>query len=470
MKIKKNIILLAIILVVILFSSLYFFKSFKYISKAFFPAKANIYVDTRKIVGPLYFNWKALAQGGEEKGVAMLANVVPQVAALSPRYIRIDHIYDYYDVVERDSQGRLIFKWDQLDATVCDIFRTGAKPFFSLGYMPEVLSGDNSLVSKPKNWNEWSLLVQKTIEHYSGRSTRLCGQVTGDFLSDIYYEVWNEPDLEAFGKWSLYGGEKDYKTLYYYSAQGANRAGDVNHFLLGGPVITAPYENWFRVFLNYILEKNLRLDFLSWHRYSADPDVYFEDLENINAWLSVPHFERFRDVPKIISEWGFDSNPNPISETNAGAAHTITSIRNLIGQKVEMAFIFEVKDGPAPRWGILSYNGEKKARYNAINFLNLLDGYQLKVTGEGTYVRAIASIKGNKITLILVNFDENNSNTELVPVTFSNLTPGNYRLSIRTLNNLEPTVSSFAVGDTQLQRSILMPPNMVAAVELVREE
>jgi len=180
----------------------------KFFSKAA-PIKANITVDVKKIIGPLPSNWKALAQGGEEQGVRMLVNVVPQISALSPRYIRIDHIYDFYDVVSRDSQGNLLFNWDKLDATVCDIYRTGAKPFFSLGYMPYALSSDGSLISAPKNWEEWALLVQRTIERYSGKSTRLCGQVTGDLLKDIYYEVWNEPDHETFGKWSLYGGNKD---------------------------------------------------------------------------------------------------------------------------------------------------------------------------------------------------------------------------------------------------------------------
>ncbi len=99
--------------------------------------------------------------------------------------------------------------------------------------MPTALSEDGTLISAPKNWEKWTLLVQKTIEHYSGINNRLCGQITGIWKTDIYYEVWNEPDLETFGKWSIYGG-KDYKKLYYYSALGAARAKNVYRFHLGG--------------------------------------------------------------------------------------------------------------------------------------------------------------------------------------------------------------------------------------------
>ncbi len=56
----------------------------------------------------------------------------PQIAGLYPRYIRLDHIYDFYDVINRDTNGNLIFNFEKLDQTVCDIYNTGAKTIFSL--------------------------------------------------------------------------------------------------------------------------------------------------------------------------------------------------------------------------------------------------------------------------------------------------------------------------------------------------
>jgi len=438
----------------------------KFFSKAA-PIKANITVDVKKIIGPLPSNWKALAQGGEEQGVRMLVNVVPQISALSPRYIRIDHIYDFYDVVSRDSQGNLLFNWDKLDATVCDIYRTGAKPFFSLGYMPYALSSDGSLISAPKNWEEWALLVQRTIERYSGKSTRLCGQVTGDLLKDIYYEVWNEPDHETFGKWSLYGGNKDYKLLYFYSALAAERAIDINRFFIGGPVTTAAYKNWFQNFLKFVKINNLKIDFLSWHHYSKDPVDFSMDLININNWLAADEFEQFRLLPKIISEWGYDSEPNPVAETDLGAAHTIVSIKNLIEQKLEMAFAFEIKDGPIPKWGILSYKGEEKPRYRALKLLNFLERYQLQVSGEGTFVKAIAAGWQNHFAVILVNYDNENRNIELVPVKFTNLEPGYYIVNLYDLNN--KVSSQKEKINNEFNKRILMTPNRVAALILEKE-
>ncbi len=454
-------ILLFIIIPIILFTA------FQYLSKAT-PTKANIIVDTKKIIGFINPNWKALAQGGEEKGVRMLEKVIPEIANLYPRYIRIDHLYDYYDVVSRDQNGQLTFNWQQLDQTVCDIYHTGAKPFFSLGYMPPVISQTGSIISKPKNWDEWSQVVQKTIEHYSGKDIRLCGQVTGSWLEDIYYEVWNEPDHENFGGWSHWGGNKDYKTLYYYSIKGAEAAENVYHFLIGGPAITALYKNWIQVFADYIIKNNLRIDFLSWHHYSKNPEDFYQDLENLNRWLTDNRYLRFRYLPKIISEWGYDSNPNPIADTNVGAAHLITSIRNLIEQQVEMAFAFEIKDGQTPSWGILSYQGRRKPRYFALKLLNSLGRARLKTEGEGSFVKAVASSSYNKTTLILVNYDPNNQNTELVPVTFRNLNFGQYKITETDLQ--EKTITAeFNLTDSTLKKTILMPPNSIKVIELLKQ-
>src|SRR3990170_4581626 len=285
-----------IILFIGILFSVFIIAYFQYLSVAA-PVKANLVIDVKKTRGPVPARWKALAQGGEEMGVRMLANVIPQVAALYPRYIRIDHIYDYYEVVSRNNTGNLKFNWLKLDDTVCDIFRTGAKPFFSLGYMPSVMSEDGSLVSKPNNWEEWSFLVQKTVERYSGTITRLCGQISGPWLTDIYYEVWNEPDLETFGKWT----QNDYKTLYFYSSLGAQKATNVNKFLLGGPATTSLYRNWITQLLDFVKQNDLRIDFLSWHHYSKETQNFDSQIQQLNSWLAVPQYNAYRFLPKVIS-------------------------------------------------------------------------------------------------------------------------------------------------------------------------
>ncbi|MFH0979477.1 MAG: hypothetical protein V1803_00845, partial [Candidatus Roizmanbacteria bacterium] len=387
------------------------------------------------------------------------------------RFIRIDHIYDFYDVVSRDSSGNLSFNFDKLDQTVCDIYHTGAKPFFSLGYMPPTMSDDGSLVGKPKNWDEWSLLVQKTIERYSGRTTVLpCGNLYDFWKTDLHYEVWNEPDLETFGKWKYLGG-KSYSELYLYSAKGANAAQNILPYKLGGPVTTALYKNWIQKFLDYVAVNNLKLDFISWHHYSKKTDDYIDDIIKLNKWLAEsPSYDRFENLPRIISEWGYDSEKNPIADTEVGAAHTLASIRNFINANLEAAFLFEIKDGPSLSWGILNHDGSKKPRWYALQMLNSLGGNQIIIDGEGTFVTALASKSDDKISLVLTNYDGSGRNTEAVPVVFKNLDPGRYNLTKIYLDgrrekslNLKPINGEIRL---QAEKAVIMKANSIISLEL----
>ena len=230
---------------------------------------ANIIIDTRKVIGPLQRPWRHLAQGGEDHAWRM-GTLIPKIAALHPAYIRIDHIYDFYDIVG-GSSGNLTFNFSKLDGLLDDIKATGATPYISLSYMPPVISSSD-IISAPRNYSDWQLTVQKTIEHISGtRATR-----------DVYYEVWNEPDL--FGGWKYYGN-KSYLTLYEAAARGAQNAQGVQPFKIGGPATTALYKNWFDALATDAVKNNVRLDFISWHRYDTDMDRFKKDITDARTWI-----------------------------------------------------------------------------------------------------------------------------------------------------------------------------------------
>ncbi|MBI5123462.1 hypothetical protein HZA75_06415, partial [Candidatus Roizmanbacteria bacterium] len=377
--------------------------------------------------------------------------------------------------VSRDSSGNLSFNFSKLDKTVCDIYNTGAKPFFSLSYMPPTMSDDGSLIGKPKNWNEWTFLVQKTVEHYSSRETVLpCGAMEDFWKTDIYYEVWNEPDGFNFGKWNVNGG-KSYNDLYFYSIRGAQQAQNVFSFKIGGPATTSLYKNWTQGLLNFIIVNNLRIDFLSWHHYSKKTNDFTDDIIKLNKWLGEsPKYDKYENLPKIISEWGYDSEKNPIADTEVGAAHTVASLRNLLNARLGLAFLFEIKDGLTLSWGILSSDGSPKPRYQALKLLNALEGNQLIVDGEGSNVSAIASENEEKIVLILTNYDQSGHNYEAVPVVFKNLDGISYNLTKKyldgrseTMLNLQPISSEIRL---EADKAIIMPANTVVALELVKTQ
>ena len=417
---------------------------------------ANIVVDTTSVLEPIDTNfYHAFAQGGEES-TDMLAPVIGDIRALRPKVIRLDHLYDHYDVVS-GSGGSIAFNWTKLDAAVNSILATGARPILALSYMPSSIAQGGSVINPPNDWNDWATVVQRTIEHFSGKGERN--------LSGVYYEVWNEPDLAQFGGWKP-GGAKSYMTLYQYASTGARRAQNVNTFYLGGPSTTGLYKTWILA----LVQSGARVDFLSWHTYQADPIQYDRDQRNVIEWL-LP-YPRFTLIPKLITEFGFTGDKSTLYGAHYAAAHAAAVIRQLITGGPTYLVSFQPKDGPGQEsgngWGLITHetNGlRKKPRYYIYNFIDTMAGSRLSLSGEGTWVTGFASVKDAVIRILLVNFDRRGSHTENVPVTFQNLEPGPYSLRTRYFLGTDTKTTEVATTSA-LTKQIPMTSQRVAILEL----
>ncbi len=406
--------------------------------------KASLVVDYDGVLGQMPTPWRNLAQGGEE-AKAMLGEVISETKALRPEYIRLDHIYDAFKVVSKEG-GQLRFDWSGLDGAVDEILATGAKPFLSLSYMPPAISrGD--IIDLPREWGEWAAVVRATVEHYSGRN--------GKNISGVIYEVWNEPDL--FGSYKTYG-DKNYLTMYEVSAKAAGAANNVNQFEIGGPATTGLYQNWEERLIKFVDEKNLRLDFLSWHRYSTDLERFEEDANTARSWAE--KIPALVNLKFYVTEWGHNSENDPGYDTKFGAIHTIAVSRMMMA-KIQRAFVFEIKDGPGnekywSRWGLLTHEKfgavEKKPRYHALEFLNTLGPFRVSVAGEGSWVKSIASTDADgNIKLMVVNYDPKGTHTEAVPILFDNLPNGNFKYTRRDFQGgvrSTPVATSSAMWQT----------------------
>ncbi|MFC1711424.1 hypothetical protein ACFLZ1_02430 [Patescibacteria group bacterium] len=421
---------------------------------------ANIIVNTNNEFGPMPDIWRALAQGGEEPGVNMIAPTVDLVKRINPSYIRIDHIFDdaYYSVVKgRNGDGSLNLDFSKLDATVDDILKTGAKPFFSLTYMPSTIA--SSLIDVPGNWVDWQNLVLGTINHYSSR------------IDNVYYEVWNEPSLPSFGGWRMYGG-KDYRQLYYYAIKGADQANPTYNFKIGGPAIPEMDSSWIELLFDYCLENNLRLDFISWHRYSLDPARFVEDVYEVNVLLDDPKYDRFLEVEKIITEYGPNSYKDSIYSTQTAVANLVAVTRRLL-DKVNLLFTFEIKDGPEQGdsgWGLISHESmglKPKPRYYIYDWLTQMQGQRVEVLGEGTRITGFAVKKDRTVSVVLTNYDSSSPLNESFQLTFAQLSGGKYRLSIQELFN-QATEEELDISDASIVINLNLPVSSVVKLDLTK--
>lgn len=420
---------------------------------------ANIIVDTAAILGTFDRPWQHLAQGGEGHDWR-LQPIAAQVRALNPSYIRLDHIFDFYDIVS-GTPGNIQFNFSKFDLILSDIQSVGAKPYIALSYMTPSLAEGGELTGPPVRYEDWQLMVQKTIEHVSGTRG----------MSDVYYEVWNEPDL--FGGWK-YHGSRNYLTLYTYAARGAAAARVSQPFKIGGPAITALYKNWFDALMKHVQDNKLKFDFFSWHRYDTDIDVFKKDMFEVRQWIAkYPQLEP--TVEFHITEWGHDSKNNAGYDGLQSAAHTVAGAIEMIGV-VNRAFVFEIQDGKDPagqakwgRWGLFThadFGAQAKPRYHALKLLENMGPERLQLLGKGSYVKAFAARKGPQHwQVILSNYDPRGKNTETVPVTFKNLPVGTYTARITYVSKAAQT-KTVTTQSSDLQIAVPLGVYEVALVEL----
>ena len=415
---------------------------------------ANILVNTKKTIGPVPSSlWQNLAQGGEEPK-DMIAPVLAQTQALQPQYIRIDHIFDYYQVYK----GIGNFDFSQLDKVINTILAANAKPMLSLSYTPAIMTKNGKNASEPQDWDQWYQMVKATAHRYSVQKN----------ISHIYYEVWNEPDL--FGSWH-WRKSPSYITLYATSAQAVAAGAATSTYKIGGPATTAFYKNWITALLKTCQENNLRLDFISFHRYSAKITDFTQDITQLNKLLK--NYPRYQNIQKIISEYGISSDSTADYDTTVSAIHLLSLSTALSGQ-VNKLFTFEIVDGPTPRsalstgWGILTHpknSGQAKPRYHAIQFINRIKGQQLLSDGNGSWVSSLSAKNNQTIQTLLVNYDPKAEHNETVPLTFQTLTPGRYQLKISYFLG-KTTSQNIHIPFTHHTEFVKLPVNSAAIIEL----
>lgn len=410
-----------------------------------FGVTANIKVDASQLTGKPDSSWRNLAQGGEEKG-RPLAPVIANVQKLSPRYIRIDHIYDFYNIANGD--------WGEFDNYINDIRATGATPLISLSYMPSQFAKNGDITEVPNNWSDWENLVQRTVEHVSGRK--------GLNLNNVYYEVWNEPDL--FGKFKA-GGGKSYQDLYIHTVNGATRAGGVNSFKIGGPATTNFYKNWMDAMVN-LKSQGYRVDFLSWHKYSSNLDDFEKDVENS---------KNYQGIELLVTETGINSENDDAFDGGLSAYHTIASTA-VYENVVSKVFAFEIKDGPNSdkkfwgRWGILTHEKhgtpDEKPRFKALQYLNIMSGQGISLTGTGSWVKAFAKKEGNIYKILVVNFDPSGKHSEAVPIAINNLPFDNF--NVKRINFLGSSTNTPVLDKANSWSAVFeFAPNTASIFEII---
>ena len=291
----------------------------------------------------------------------------------------------------------------------------GMKPFVELSFMPSALSSGDQIifryranVTPPRDHADWSVLIRKLVGHWVDR-------YGADEVRQWFFEVWNEPNLLAFGD----GKQDEYFELYRYTAEAIK--GVDTALRVGGP---ATAENaWVADFIDFCKANGLPADFVSTHHYPTDAfgmpgDDTITQLAKSTRSVLREQTRAVRkqagDLPVYYTEWCTSSNPRDALHDDPYAAafivKTVLEANGLVQGYSYWTFsdIFEENYFPSVPFhggfGLLNLHGIAKPSYRAYQLLHGLGTDLMQLEGKHETVDAWL-VRGEKsATLMLTNF------------------------------------------------------------------
>ena len=297
---------------------------------------------------------------------------------------------------------------------MCDfLLAIGMKPLIELGFMPRCLASGTETVfhyqgniTPPNDFEAWGELIKRLAQHLKNR-------YGAQEVSSWYFEVWNEPNLDAF--WA--GSQKDYWDLYESSARAIK--GVCNDFKVGGP--STAQNAWIPEFIKMCKKRDVPFDFVSTHHYPTDSALGMaEDMEDQMALaprgIVTDMVKKAREetgqTPLLYTEW--NSSPSCRDRYHDGSYAAAFAVKSIVDNSgiVDMYSYWTVSDifeeVPMPQgqfyggFGLLSTRGIAKPAYRAFQFLHQMGTQRLplEIDGDGL-VEAVATFDEGQLKILL---------------------------------------------------------------------
>ena len=340
------------------------------------------------------------------------------------------------------------------DSLLAVMMRAGTKPFFRLGQSIEH-DPKKYGVYPPKNYKKWAKICEHVIRHYNE------GWADGHHWNIEYWEIWNEPDLDAPGdRWKTdprcWGGPlEEFHKLYEVTAKHLKKCfPDVK---IGGPAFANP-RKYGPPFLDYVKATGTPLDFFSWHMYHRRPHRVEEDVFKVREILD----ERgFNEVESILNEWNYvkrweepDHYSTRVRLSIKGAAYVAAIMTTCQDAPLDMLMYYDLRPNVSYNGAFSAYHYDLLPAYWSLYYWAELADYGTQVKSEcaesDIYTTAVKSSDG-KLRMLLTRYNEDKPEVELKDVTV--VVPQGYKVSSVRLTDsqkemdrkLEPTGESITL-------------------------
>jgi xylan 1,4-beta-xylosidase len=379
-------------------------------------------------------------------------------------------------------KGAGSYDWTNFDKYLNAIVSAGMRPLMELDFMPTALALTGNSRDIYKDVNAYKQFIQALIQHCIDR-------YGATDVGQWYWEVWNEPDYPGFWNGTMASEAVAAKMTDYYAFYDATvDAATVvlPGILVGGPVTTEPSK--IAAFLQHCKTANKRVTFVSSHVYpggaaggtTANATGLVTDNTTRISQITSGGYTTAQ-VKSFNTEWNssysgqggqlgdvltaMDNHWNVgfilkgvklLSDKNSGDTPPLDVfsywvLSDVFGEYSGDAgsYIASKGGGTLPFgqvFGLMTYQGVRKAAFNAFKLLNYLGPKRLMSGGgtgsDGVDAMATTSASGDEIQILVYDYyaTMNTTGTDMVTVTLSNLPS--------TLAGKSVFVTQFVVDET----------------------
>ena len=367
------------------------------------------------------------------------------------------------------------YDFRETDLYIKTLIEAGSEPFYRLGQTIENQIAAKYNIFPPKDYKKWAVICEHIIRHYNE------GWADGFHYNIRYWEIWNEADLDiSSGRWETeprtWGGPiEEFHKMYAIAAKHLKAC--FPDLRIGGPSYCRIQgtKTYFPQFFEYMRDNKVPIDFISWHKYGAEPSVYLMEAGLIRGWMQE---YGYGEAELILNEWNYRRFKEGTGSSNErynrinrrsmkGAAFVSATMSTLQDAPVDMMMYYDFRAN-SNYCGFYDYQTqERKPVYYAFYAWSHLRGDQCLCTVEGGAgdIYAVASTKDGKTTLLLTRYDGDNNACNLANVTVSipGLTRNPVLCHLTDDEHLYTEIPIFPTGDGKV--SISLWNNAVAVLE-----
>ena len=396
----------------------------------------SISVDTSVVVGPIkpmnaVNNGPAWDNDMQKEDFRILEIPYSRTHDASEGYYgeRVVDITDIFPDFCKDPDKPSSYDFRETDFYIKTLIESGSEPFYRLGQTIENQIAAKYNIYPPKDYKKWARICEHIIRHYNE------GWADGFHYNIQYWEIWNEADLDqSSGRWETeprtWGGTiEEFHKFYAVAAKHLKKC--FPDLKIGGPSYCRiqGVKTYFPAFFQYMKENDVPIDFISWHKYGAEPSVYLMEADIIRGWMKEYGYE---DAELILNEWNYRRFKS--GEGSSNELYNRENRRSMKGAAFAGATMLALQDAPVDM--MMYYDFRAASNYCGFYDFQIYRHMPLyyvfyawsklkgterecKVEGGMGDIYAVAAVNEGKTVLMLARYNGDNNTCNRAQITVS---------------------------------------------------